>query len=230
MQKRSAKSWGIRFHPLTIMAISLITPVFSTLFASWRCLAFFLAFSLSLLFLTGNFRAFVKALAYLGLFGLLYMLARAILPYSGFVTMFQVLLAFLPCGVMAVLLAGEYNASQMLSALQVLPLPKMAIIGLTVTLRYIPTFRKEWAIIKEAMALRGIQMSWRRPVHSFSYMLVPQLFRAVALSGELSCAGVTKGLGAPNRRSSYYQQGFGWPDAAGLAVFALGCMWMGGWL
>ncbi|MBP1998019.1 energy-coupling factor transporter transmembrane protein EcfT [Peptostreptococcus canis] len=123
---------------------------------------------------------------------------------------------------MASLLISEYNSSEMLSALQMVRLPKIFIIGLTVTLRYIPTFKKEFKIIKEAMRIRGVKFSVLHPLRSFEYLLVPQLYRCLTLSSELTSAGLTKGMDAPYKRTSFYKRKFLITDYIAIITLILG--------
>lgn len=54
------------------------------------------------------------------------------------------------------------------------------------------------------MRLRGIRFTLRRPLQSFSYFLVPQLFRCMLLKEEITAACYTKGIDCKQRRSSYF--------------------------
>ncbi|WP_455525640.1 energy-coupling factor transporter transmembrane component T [Peptostreptococcus stomatis] len=128
----------------------------------------------------------------------------------------------MPCFILAAVLIGSYKSSEVLSALQRLRLPKIFIIGITVTIRYIPTFYREFKIIKKAMNIRGVDFSVLHPIRTFEYLMVPQLFRCVALSTELTCAGLTKGISASNKRSSYFSSGFNLIDYAIFLMLILG--------
>ena len=72
------------------------------------------------------------------------------------------------------------------------------------------------------MRLRGIGFTWKRPVKSFQYFIVPQLFRCAALAEEVTAAGLVKGIDAPMNRSSYFEEKFTFADVAVLVVFAAG--------
>lgn len=126
---------------------------------------------------------------------------------------------FTPCILIAVLIVTDYNSSEILSALQRLHLPKIFIIGLTITIRYIPTFRREFRIIKQAMHIRGVEFSMKHPLRTFEYLLVPQLFRCVSLSAELTAAGLTKGIATKEKRTSYFDNRFHGVD---YVMFAIG--------
>ena len=63
---------------------------------------------------------------------------------------------FIPCLIMASILIWDYNSTEILSALDPVHLPKSFVVAVTVALRYIPTFKREFDYIKESMRLRGI--------------------------------------------------------------------------
>lgn len=129
---------------------------------------------------------------------------------------------FTPCILIAVLIVTDYNSSEILSALQRLHLPKIFIIGLTITIRYIPTFRREFRIIKQAMHIRGVEFSVKHPLRTFEYLLVPQLFRCVSLSAELTAAGLTKGIATEEKRTSYFDNQFHGVDYVMFAIGGVG--------
>lgn len=209
----------IRFHPLTIIFINLALPMINTIFPSGKISVFTLVFALSILLISGYIRKFIKSVIMVGLFWGIY---NIVLIYSAspvLAATLRMMILFLPCIVLASILVSEYNSSELLSGLQSLGLPKIFVIGLTVTIRYMSTFRTEFKIIREAMKVRGVNFSIRHPVRSFEYLLVPQLYRCLILSGELSAAGLTKGIDCPKKRTSFYKRRFLLVDY--LAFFVL---------
>lgn len=210
---------NIKFHPLTIMAINILLPFINTIFPSSKAIFFTLFFALSLLIITRHYKRLLKSIIYLFIFFSLYELVLIYSKNAVFLSMLRMMMLFLPCIVLASFLITDYNSSEMLSALQMIKLPKIFIIGLTVTLRYIPTFKKEFVFIKEAMQIRGVKFSIFHPLRSLEYLLVPQLYRCLTLSHELTSAGLTKGIDAPYKRSSFYNRKFLIIDY--LAIIAL---------
>lgn len=219
-RQRNKKS--IKFHPLTIISINILLPFINTIFPSNKAIFFTMFFSLSLLLITGKYKRLIKSLIYLFIFFALYELVLMYSKNAMFLSMFRMMMLFLPCIILASLLISEYNSSEMLSALQMVRLPKIFIIGLTVTLRYIPTFKKEFKIIKEAMRIRGVKFSVLHPLRSFEYLLVPQLYRCLTLSSELTSAGLTKGMDAPYKRTSFYKRKFLITDYIAIITLILG--------
>ncbi|MBR6156996.1 MAG: energy-coupling factor transporter transmembrane protein EcfT, partial [Lachnospiraceae bacterium] len=127
-----------------------------------------------------------------------------------------------PCFMLASILISRYSSAQLLSALEDLHLPRILVVAATITLKYIPTFSREFRYIKESMRLRGIAFTIRKPIASFRYFVAPQLFRCAALAEEVTAAGMVKGIDAPMRRSSYYEQRFRITDVLVILVFTLG--------
>ncbi|MGX7112697.1 energy-coupling factor transporter transmembrane component T [Gemella cuniculi] len=212
----------IKFHPLVILLINVTLPFINTIFPSNKAIFFTLIFSLILLALVGCYKRLLKSLIYLLIFFTLYELVLLYTESVVFLSVFRMMMLFLPCIVLASLLVFEYNSSEILSALQLLKLPKIFIIGLTVALRYISTFGKEFRLIKESMYIRGVKVSIKHPLRSFEYLLVPQLYRCLNLSSELTCAGLTKGIDAPHKRTSFYSQKFSFADYMIILFLILG--------
>jgi energy-coupling factor transport system permease protein len=96
------------------------------------------------------------------------------------------------------------------------------VIAVTITLKYIPTFKREFSYILESMRLRGINFTIKHPIKSFQYFIVPQLFRCAALAEEVTAAGYVKGIDVPVKRTSYFEEKVRVPDVAVLALFLVG--------
>lgn len=197
-------------------------PLINTLFPSNKGIFFTLIVAMFIVFITRNHKKIVKTIVFLAIYFGLYTLVLLYIKSGMLVSMFRMSTLFVPCVILASILVSEYSSSEILSGLEKLKLPKMFVIGLTVTLRYIPTFRKEFQTIKEAMYIRGVRFSLRHPARTFEYLLVPQLFRCLTLSGELTAAGLTKGINAPNPRSSFFEQRFSVLDFLAFFILFLG--------
>jgi len=138
---------------------------------------------------------------------------------SGFLA---IMLQFVPCLALASIVISKYSSTQLLSALESVHMPRILVVATTITLKYIPTFKREYKYILESMRLRGIKFTWKKPLESFRYFIVPQLFRCVALAEEVTAAGLVKGIDAPIRRTSYFEQKFRFTDALILFMFFAG--------
>ncbi|MDO4779235.1 MAG: energy-coupling factor transporter transmembrane component T [Tissierellia bacterium] len=211
-----------RLNPLTLILINAFIPLISMFFPSDKTIVFTLLFSMVILLVAGTFKSFLKACIFILSFWGAYFITAVYLNIQVLVMMFKMSILFLPCMILAYLLITEYNSSEILSSLEKLKLPKIFVIGITVTLRYIPTFKKEFGIIKEAMHIRGVKFSFKKPIQTFEYLIVPQLFRCLNLSSELTAAGLTKGINSPNKRSSYFVKGFSAFDYSVFIIFILG--------
>lgn len=195
----------MRVNPLVILMFNILLPVTVMFPGNPYRHPFFLLFALLVLLMMGRPRRLAKLLA---AYGLLTALSRASLLLPGgmgqyFEMFFVITVQFMPCLMMASVLIGDYTPGQIISALEPLHIPKAFTVALTIVIRYIPTFKKEFAYIRESMRLRNVPYSLRRPVRSFEFFLVPQLFRCAMLADELTSAGLTKGITCPARRTSF---------------------------
>jgi energy-coupling factor transport system permease protein len=123
-----------------------------------------------------------------------------------------------PLLMIGMLLVSTTRVSEFIAAMEKLHLPQAFTISLSVMFRFFPTVREEWDAIQDAMRLRGIGFSVRnlisKPLSMLEYILVPLLGSAVKIGEELSAAALTRGLGAPNPRTSICKIGFeGWDMA-----------------
>lgn len=218
------------FHPLTIILINIIIPSLNTLLPSDITVFFTIIFALTFLLAIGRYRRLMKTIIWLLVFFAIYRFILLNFATAMLVSFFRMLLIFVPSIIFASILVIDYNSSELLSALQLLKLPKIFIIGLTVTLRYIKTFKNEFRLIKEAMYVRNVRFSLSHPIRSFEYLLVPQLFRCLNLSSELTCAGLTKGIDSPYIRTSYYTRKFSPLDYMALIILFVGYFMVWRWL
>ena len=62
----------------------------------------------------------------------------------------------------------------------------------------------------------------KHPLRTFEYLLVPQLFRCVSLSAELTAAGLTKGIATKEKRTSYFDNRFHGVDYVMFAIGGVG--------
>ena len=148
---------------------------------------------------------------------------------GGIVIFLSIMMQFLPCLMMATILFKDYTTAELLSTLEKLPLPRNLVVAVIITLRYVPTFKREFGYIKESMRLRGIAFTLKKPIESFRYFIVPQLFRCTALAEEVTSAGLVKGIDANIKRTSYYEQKCRKSDAFLAILLIIGIMWAGLW-
>ena len=94
--------------------------------------------------------------------------------------------------------------------------------GVTIIVKYIPTFSPEFKYILESKRLSEISFTCCCPLTNFEYFIVPQLLHYAALSEEFTAVSLVKGIDAPERRSSYFEQNFRFSDFIFLEIFIAG--------
>lgn len=209
-------------NPITVIMLNVFLPVVNTFFPSDKGILFTLIFVELLLLFMEQYKKFVKTTIFLFVFFALYILSLHIPVLTFMASVFKMTIVFLPSCVLAVLLINGYQLSEVFSGLQKLRLPKIFVIGLTVTIRYIPTFIEEFKLIRASMQIRGVKCSVLHPIRTFEYLLVPQLFRCLSLSAELTSAALTKGIEAPVRRVSYFDRPLSRYDYATVLILLVG--------
>ena len=101
-----------------------------------------------------------------------------------------------------------------------LHMPQAITIPMSVMFRLFPTIGTEWRSIRRAMRMRGIHLGGGKGTQVLEYQLVPMMTSTVRIGEELSASALTRGLGAPTRRTNICRIGFRLQDAAAL----LGCL------
>ena len=211
-----------KINPLTLIIINAVLPVVTMFFPTDKSIIIGLCLGYIALFIARRYMTMFKALIWMAV-GIMFILLNSFYIKSSVLgMMINMTVYFTPCILIAVLIVTDYNSSEILSALQRLHLPKIFIIGLTITIRYLPTFRREFRIIKQAMHIRGVEFSMNHPLRTFEYLLVPQLFRCVSLSAELTAAGLTKGIATEEKRTSYFNNQFHGVDYLMFAIGGIG--------
>ena len=106
-------------------------------------------------------------------------------------------------------------------------------IPMSVIFRFFPTIGEENAAISDAMRMRGIRFGGKHPGRMLEYRLIPLMISVVKIGDELSAAALTRGLGAPVRRTDICRIWFHVQDVLMMAVCAagfvltLGSRWLG---
>ena len=121
------------------------------------------------------------------------------------------------------------SVSEFLTAMGRLHVSEKVLIPLAVIFRFFPTIAEEWHAIGDAMRMRGIRLGGGKVGVMFEYRLVPMMISAVKIGEELSQAALTRGLGAPVKRTNLAELGFGGWDAFFLAL-CVGAWLVQGWV
>lgn len=212
----------LKINPIVLIIINIIAPSMY-IFISGRYLMFFLlGFSTVLMLLMGRYKGTLIMLSvFFTMLGIHYITLYAEV-FESLGLFFIVLVQCVPCIALAVTLVKNYNSAQLLSALESMRIPRVLVVAVTITVKYIPTFKREFGYIKESMRLRGIEFTWKKPFRSFKYFIVPQLFRCSALAEEVTAAGLVKGINVPKKRTSFFEERFHWYDGLILCLFVTG--------
>lgn len=127
---------------------------------------------------------------------------------------------FLPGIAMGAYLVNTTTVSEFMAAMERMRMPQKLSIPLSVIFRFFPTVVEEYGAIGDAMRMRGIRFGGGKPSKMLEYCLVPLMVSCVKIGDELSAAALTRGLGAPVRRTNICRIGFGLWDALAMAVCA----------
>lgn len=111
------------------------------------------------------------------------------------------------------LLMGYYTVhtttvSEFIAAMERIHLSEKIVIPVAVMLRFFPTVMEEYHSIGDAMRMRGIRLGGKKTTKILEYRFIPMMICSVKIGEELSAAALTRGLGAPVRRTNICQIGF----------------------
>ena len=218
---------AIAINPFLILLFNILIPTLFMFMAAYPLNYVLMAFAALVLLLEGKIkRTFIFIALYFAISAGNIFFTDVI--RIGYIFIFlSIMMQFLPCLMMATVLFKDYTTAELLSTLERLPLPRSLVVAVIITLRYVPTFKREFVYIKESMRLRGIAFTWKKPVESFKYFIVPQLFRCAALAEEVTSAGLVKGIDANIKRTS--GQKFRISDALLTVLLIGGVVWAGLW-
>ena len=219
------KKSRFRLDPRTslILILAVSTPTFTA--SAWYTLAISAAVPLSMYVLSG--RAWMAAK--LAVVYALAIVTDVLIVDSihGIVAVIVVMFSGVICRMMPVIMVASYvmsstTVSEFVAAAERMRVPRQIIIPFSVMFRFMPTIREETASISDAMRMRGITLGRTRggPVALLEYRLIPMIISTVKIGEELSAAALTRGLGAPSKRTNICKIGFGAADLAYIVVAA----------
>ena len=235
----TAKRNGLRLDPRTklVMLITVTSLMLSTgtsgVMSIVKPLLSALPFALLL-----TERRWRTAVRYLLLYAVCFALERAAmrlmsgLPAFLTLAVCSIMTRFAPGVMMGAFLIASTSVSDFLASMKRMHVPEKIVIPMSVIFRFIPTIGEENAAIADAMRMRGIRFGGRHPGRMLEYRLVPLMISTVKIGDELSAAALTRGLGAPVRRTDICSIGFHAQDFAMLIICAacfaltLGSRWM----
>ncbi len=135
---------------------------------------------------------------------------------------------FMPGIAMGSYLVNTTTVSEFMAAMERMHLPQKLSIPLSVMFRFFPTVTEEYGVIGEAMRMRGIRFGGGKPGKMLEYRMVPLMVSCVKIGEELSAAALTRGLGAPIRRTNICKIGFCTYDfiAIAICVVSIGALFL----
>jgi energy-coupling factor transport system permease protein len=179
------------------------------------------AMPLLLLLLSYRFKA---ALFYAAAFTAAYFTEAFLLAHIGGLLNFillasvGILARFMPGIMMGYFLVSTTTVSDFMAAMRKLHVTEKLAIPLSVMFRFFPTVREEYAAIGDAMRMRGVSLAGGKPLKMLEYRLVPMMMCSLKIGEELSTAALTRGLGAPVKRTNICNIGFHAPDLVFMAI------------
>ena len=117
---------------------------------------------------------------------------------------------------MGYVMLSTTTVSEFVASMERMRMPRQIIIPISVMFRFFPTVAEESAAVNDAMKMRGITFS--SPMKMLEYRLVPMMMCSVKIGEELSAAALTRGLGAPVKRTNICKIGFRLTDVLALLV------------
>lgn len=173
-------------------------------------------------------RRWKTAAKYLVLYAVCFALERAALyVLSGALSFLllavcSVMTRFAPGFMMGAFLISSTSVSDFIAAMKRMHITEKIVIPLSVIFRFFPTIGEENAAINDAMRMRGIRFGGKHPGKMLEYRLIPLMISVVKIGDELSAAALTRGLGAPVKRTDICNIGFHIQDVVMLALCASG--------
>jgi len=172
-------------------------------------------------------RRYGTAAKYLVLYVVCFVLERAALtvlsgmPSFLMLAVTSIMTRFAPGMMMGAYLISSTSVSEFISAMERMHVTEKIVIPLSVIFRFFPTIGEEYRAIQDAMKMRGIRMDGRNPFLMVEYRLVPLMVSVVKIGDELSAAALTRGLGAPVRRTNVCRIGFHVQDVVAILLCLL---------
>ena len=133
----------------------------------------------------------------------------------------SIMTRFAPGIMMGAYLIASTSVSEFISSMERMHVTEKIVIPMSVIFRFFPTISGEYRAIQDAMRMRGIRFGGRNPFLMIEYRLVPLMVSVVKIGDELSAAALTRGLGAPVKRTNVCEIGFHVQDMLAIALCIL---------
>ena len=163
------------------------------------------------------------------IFAALWLFVSYILPTLGGVLHTSLLVWFglvfkcYPCCMLAGILIATTQIGEFMAAMAKWRVPRSVVIPIAIMFRYFPTVKEDWGHIKDAMALRGINLSpgcfVQNPGVVIDAMYLPILVTASKAADELAASAIARGIENPRRRTSRLDIRIRTVDICIIAIF-----------
>jgi energy-coupling factor transport system permease protein len=220
---------GLRLDPRTKMLMIITIGIIATSGGYGGLMAYvrpaLAAMPLLLLLLSKRFGA---ALFYACAFSAAYLAEAFLLSHVGGLLNFLLIATvgmfarFMPSVMMGYFLVSTTTVSDFMAAMRKMRVTEKIIIPLSVMFRFFPTVREEYAAIGDAMRMRGVSLAGGKPLRMLEYRFVPMMICSLKIGEELSAAALTRGLGAPIKRTNICEIGFHMQDIAFMSLCVAG--------
>lgn len=134
------------------------------------------------------------------------------LPSFILMALCSIMTRFAPGIMTGAYLVATTSVSEFIAAMERMHVSEKIVIPLSVIFRFLPTIREEYLAIRDAMKMRGIRVGGKNPLLMIEYRVVPLMISIVKIGDELSAAALTRGLGAPVKRTNICEIGFHMQD------------------
>ena len=133
----------------------------------------------------------------------------------------SIMTRFAPGLMVAAYLVSTTAVSEFIAAMEKMHVSEKITIPLSVIFRFLPTISEEAQSIGDAMRMRGIRLGSCGPAKWIEYRIIPLMISIVKIGDELSADELTRGLGAPVRRTNVCKIGFHAQDVVLMLVCAV---------
>ena len=159
-------------------------------------------------------KKFIPAIKYLVVYSVLFLAETLLVPtLSGvasylLIAMIGIFSHMLPGFLMGYYFLTSTSISEFVCAMEKMKVSQKIVIPISVVFRFFPTIKEEYTSIRDAMRMRNV-VSFKTPLRVVEYTIIPLMMSIVKIGEELSASALTRGLGAPEKRTNICKIGFG---------------------
>lgn len=174
-------------------------------------------------------RQFVPSIKYLFFYAICFGLEQSAITYFHGTFSFlllaiaSIMTKFAPGIMMGAFFISSTSVSEFIAAMYRMHVSEKIVIPLSVIFRFFPTIKEEYQAISDAMKMRDIRLGGEKPLKVIEYKIVPFMISMIKIGDELSAAALTRGLGAPVKRTNICSIGFRFYDyiLIGIGILTL---------